>query len=220
MKWKYISISALLLTACTSVLTFPKQQAKAVCKSMFSCMDAETISDITGYASIDECKESETATILSSKSYADWAADSSTFNSDDAQTCIDELKSLRSSSECDGDMDYGEVLLSCITADNYPQRFADAVCLGIFECLGSSDISFFTGYDDLEECQEDQTAAILNTAGYDSWEEGDADFNQRSARNCLEEILEIREDSACNGSMNVLSFLADAGSDDCVDIYD
>ena len=77
-----------------------------------------------------------------------------------------------------------------------PKRFADAVCVGIFECLDSSSVAFLTGYDDLEDCQEDQEAAILNTAGYDAWEEDEADFDEDSARSCLEEIVEIREDSA------------------------
>jgi len=220
MNWKIISISTVLLISCTTVLTFPKQQSKAVCKSMFSCMDASTIADITGYLSLDECKEAETANILSSKSYADWTSDSNTFDSDVAQSCLDELKLLRHSSECDGNMDYGEVLLRCITPDNYPQRFADAVCLGIFECLDGADVAFFTGYDDLEDCQEEQMAAIINSPSYDAWEEDEADFNLDSARSCLEEIIEIREDSACDGDMNIISFLADASSDDCADIYD
>ena len=183
-------------------------------------MDAAEILNITGYASQEECIEAERDFILSSKNYSDWTKDSDSFNSDEANICLDELKSIRSEAECNGSMDYSSVLLSCITADNFPERFADAVCLSIFECIDSGSIQLFTGYDNLDECQEQWERDFLNGDDYDSWEENDAVFNQANAKSCLTEISEVREDSSCNGNMDIITFITDVSSDDCDSVYE
>ena len=132
-KNRYIFLLTLgIASACTTIMTYPKQQAKAFCKSMFSCMDPSELQDITGYASQEECIEAEKATILSSKTYSDWTKDSDSFNSDQANICLDELKSIRSETECDGTMDYSSVLLSCVTADNFPEKFAEITSQWLF----------------------------------------------------------------------------------------
>ena len=112
------------------------------------------------------------------------------------------------------------LMLGCTTGNNYPTKYANTVCESMFACIDDDSIEAFTNYDDVEECKADQEEAIRDSSTFDAFEEGDADFNGEAAEKCLTEISEVQNDSDCDGNMNIISYLADASSEDCGDVYE
>ena len=55
---------------------------------------------------------------------------------------------------------------------------------------------------------------------YDSYEEGDLIFNDEAAQECLSEMTEVRQDSDCDGDMNILTYFNDAISSECSNVYE
>ena len=110
--------------------------------------------------------------------------------------------------------------MGCTTGNNYPQKYADTICSSAFECLSADEIDLFLGYDNIEECKESEEKTMRESSNFDSFEEGDVAFNKEAAEQCLMEISEVREDSDCNGSMNIVSWGIDIANDACFDIYE
>ena len=112
------------------------------------------------------------------------------------------------------------LMLACTTGNNYPTKFANAVCDSMFACMDDENIELFTSYDNIEECKIEEEEKLRNSSAFDSFEEGDLVFNKENAEKCLTEITEVQQDSDCNGDMNIVSFLADAANEDCADVYE
>ena len=74
------------------------------------------------------------------------------------------------------------LLTGCLTGDNYPAQYGNAVCRSLYQCAASeSDIEAIFGYDDESECREDQEEAVASGAAYDAYEEGDREFDADAA---------------------------------------
>ena len=112
------------------------------------------------------------------------------------------------------------ILVSCTTGNNYPKKYADTICSSAFECLNEDEIDLFLGYDDIEECKESEERTMRESGNFDAFEEGDVEFNQEAAEQCLMEISEVREDADCNGNMNIIKWGVDIANEACFDIYE
>lgn len=111
-------------------------------------------------------------------------------------------------------------LMGCLNGESYPEKFAISICETAYMCLDNGDIERFTQYDGVEDCIADWQDAILDSAGYEAWQEGDAIFNKENAKLCLAEINEVQVDPECDGSMNALSFFQDIQTEACDSIYE
>jgi hypothetical protein len=109
---------------------------------------------------------------------------------------------------------------ACTTGNTYPKQHAKAFCKSAFTCMDNESIEFFYSYDSEEDCLIDQEKLLRESSGFDAFEEGDLAFNNNAANLCLTEMEEVLSDSDCDGEMDLLSFLADASSDDCSDVYE
>jgi len=112
------------------------------------------------------------------------------------------------------------LMLGCTTGNNYPTKYANTVCDSMFTCIDNESIETFTGYDDIDECKEKEEENYRESSIFDSFEEGDVEFNAEAADRCLNEIAEVKNDSDCDGEMNIISYLADAASEDCAEVYE
>ena len=111
-------------------------------------------------------------------------------------------------------------LLSCsASGNNYPERYASALCGSLYECISDpNDIEFFFGYDDEKECREEVAEDIRGDASYDGFEEGDRVYDPEAGEACLDEVAQIRDDADC-GSMSWISFGLDAFTDACFNVF-
>ncbi len=110
-------------------------------------------------------------------------------------------------------------LAGCLNGGSYPQTYARAACASLFECVNNDEIDTWLNYDDVDDCESDVQSSIEDSADYDAWEEGDLEFNVDNADACIDEAAEIRNDSDC-GSMNALTFLVDASTEECGEVYE
>ena len=112
------------------------------------------------------------------------------------------------------------ILIACTTGTNYPQKHAQTICSALFECVDEDAIDLFLSYDNIEECEASEEQIIRNSGDFDAYEEGDAEFNKEAAEQCLNEILEVRADSDCNGNMNIVNWGIDIASSSCDKVYE
>ena len=114
----------------------------------------------------------------------------------------------------------GVLLTACTTGNNYPQQYAKSFCKSAFTCMDNETIEFLYSYDSEEDCLLDQEKVMRDSSDFDAFEEGDLGFNKEAANLCLTEIEEVVSDSDCDGNMDFFSFLADASSDECDEVYE
>jgi hypothetical protein len=93
------------------------------------------------------------------------------------------------------------LLFACLTAENYPEHFAQAYCEKLEEC----EDGFSDNYDDVDACVEDATEDL------DPEEYEDCEFDVEAAQGCLDAM----KDADCD------AWVEDAG-EACqeADIYD
>ena len=107
----------------------------------------------------------------------------------------------------------------CLSGGSYPSQRARVYCDSLFACVDENEIEFWTSYDDVDECVDEQTDVFEDSSGYQSFRDGDCPFNSDNAGSCLEEISEVRNDSDCDGNMGFLTFSLDAADQDCAEVY-
>lgn len=111
------------------------------------------------------------------------------------------------------------LLGGCLTGDSYPSERARTYCSSLFACVGEDEIEFWTTYDDVNECVDEETDLYEDSSAYQSFQDGGCDFNSDSAKRCLEEASSVTSDPDCDGAMGFLSFAIDISDDDCDDVY-
>ena len=114
------------------------------------------------------------------------------------------------------------LIFGCTTGDNFPAKYANAYCSSLFACVDtdSAEFEFLYKYDNAAECKEEEESNFRSSSLYDSYEEGDLVFNNEAAEECLSEMNEVRQDSDCDGDMNILTYFNDAISSECSNVYE
>jgi len=106
-----------------------------------------------------------------------------------------------------------------VTGNNYPATYARTACASVFLCVEDpNEIETWFGYDDEDECIEDQEEQVASSPAYDAYEEGDREFDADNANACLDEIDQIRDDSDC-GTMSLGAWLIDAAAEECSQVF-
>ena len=121
-----------------------------------------------------------------------------------------------------GTLLFSTLLIGCTTGDNFPSKYANAYCSSLFSCVDTESVEFefLYKYDDVSECKEEEESNFRSSSLFDSYEEGDLAFNEEAAKECLEEMNEVRQDSDCDGDMNILTYYNDAISSECANVYE
>jgi hypothetical protein len=107
----------------------------------------------------------------------------------------------------------------CLTGNSYPAERARTLCDSLFTCVDPDEVEFWTRYDSVEECVAEERDLFEDSAGYESFLDGDCPFDADKAKRCLEEISEVKSDSDCDGNMSFLVFVIDIADDDCAEVY-
>ena len=108
-------------------------------------------------------------------------------------------------------------LFACTTGTNYPDQYAEGFCDSLFLCVNPDEIDL--NYDSKEECIEDIAKTARSGSQFEQFEEGDLVFDKENAETCLTEVVEIQNDSDCDGSMNFIAFGIDSYDESCANIY-
>ena len=111
------------------------------------------------------------------------------------------------------------LFFACTTGSNYPRKNATATCKTGYACIDQDVIEDFLGYDSIDECINDLEGQIQSTDGYKDYENGSKDFYVDNANACLQEILDVQNDSDCDGNMDVFSFFFDVFAEECSEVY-
>ena len=112
------------------------------------------------------------------------------------------------------------ILGACTTGNSYPAQYANAYCSSLYKCVDADSVEFIYNYDDVAECKEKEEENIRSSSTFDSFEEGDLEFNSEAAEECLSEMTEVQSDSDCTGNMDIISFFADSISNQCSKVYE
>lgn len=92
---------ALSLTGCVNGNNYPTTWAREYCRSLYACIeDTDSIEDFLGYDDEAECRESVTADLEDSTTYDQWEEGDRDFDSDAANSCIDEVAQIRDDADC------------------------------------------------------------------------------------------------------------------------
>jgi len=110
------------------------------------------------------------------------------------------------------------LLFACTTGTNYPRKKAEATCKTVYTCIDPDVIEDFL-YDNIDECMDELESQYKNETSYEAFEEGDKDFFIDNADACLQEILEVQNDSDCDGNMDPISFWLDITTEECSEVY-
>ena len=112
------------------------------------------------------------------------------------------------------------LLFACTTGSSYPSKLASATCKTSYRCIDNDIIEDFLGYEDIDECITEVEADYRQSDVYNDWENGNKDFNKENAELCLSEILDVQNDSDCDGDMDVFSFFFDISAEECSKVYE
>jgi len=110
-------------------------------------------------------------------------------------------------------------LAGCLTGNSYPGERARIYCDALFSCVDEDEIEPWTGYDDRNECVDEEIDVFEDRSDYQSFLDGDCPFNSDEADRCLAEASDVRQDSDCDGNMSFLLFLVDIADEDCDEVY-
>ena len=110
-------------------------------------------------------------------------------------------------------------LFACVTGNNYPSKYAAEACDALYTCVDSNDIEDYLGYNDQADCADTLTSEGTDSDDYKDYSAGNLEFNKENADDCLSELVNVKEDSGCNGSMSVIDFALDAYAESCGDVY-
>jgi hypothetical protein len=111
------------------------------------------------------------------------------------------------------------LLSACAAGEVYPELYAEAYCQTAYTCVGEDAVEAAVAYTDQDDCRAAVQAAVEADPKYKAYTEGDCDWDADSAKTCLEEVAEIRQDDACDGAMGFAAFLADAATPACAAVY-
>ena len=112
------------------------------------------------------------------------------------------------------------LLFGCLTGNNYPTQLANAACKTGYACLDPDQIEDFLGYENIEECISKTESDTRSSDSFKDFEAGSKDFNKENAELCLSEVLEVQQDSDCDGEMDVFSFFGDIYTEECFNVYE
>jgi len=107
----------------------------------------------------------------------------------------------------------------CVSGGSYPTQRARTYCDSLFSCVDEAEIEFWTRYDDIQECVDEQADSFEDSADYQRFIDGECEFDAESADACLEEISEVKNDNDCDGNMSFLAFSFDSIDQNCGDVY-
>ncbi len=107
----------------------------------------------------------------------------------------------------------------CVTGNTYPGERARIYCDALFSCVDDDEIEFWTGYDDRNECVDEEVDGFEDRSDYQSYLAGDCPFQSDEADRCLEEVSDVRQDPDCDGNMGFLAFAFDIADEDCDEVY-
>ena len=112
------------------------------------------------------------------------------------------------------------LFVGCLTGNNYPSQIANSTCKTGYTCLDKDQIEDFLGYNNIDECISELESEVRSSDSFKDFESGSKDFNKENAEMCLSEVLDVQNDSDCNGNMDVFSFFVDIAAEACSSIYE
>ena len=112
------------------------------------------------------------------------------------------------------------LFIGCLSGSSYPKQLATNTCQTAFKCVSQDEIEDYFGYNDVNDCISDIEDSVQKDSSYKDWKSGDNDFNKENAEACLSEITDVGDDSDCDGSMSIFSFLLDITTSECSQVYE
>ena len=108
---------ATLGSGCLTGNSYPEQYADAYCESLFTCVPSNQIDLATSYDSVDECVSEVSEAIRESSVFDSFQEGDSTFNKENAESCINEAAQMLTDDSCDGELDIVSFSLDATESD-------------------------------------------------------------------------------------------------------
>jgi hypothetical protein len=93
-----------VLTGCVTGNNYPTQYAQAYCDALFTCVPGDAIEFWSGgWDDVEECEEGAAEIVTDTPDYEAYEEGDREFNSDNANTCIEEVAEIKNDSSCTDD---------------------------------------------------------------------------------------------------------------------
>lgn len=109
-------------------------------------------------------------------------------------------------------------LSGCLAGEAYPELYAEAFCQTAYACVGAEETEA-AGFGDEADCRATTQAVVEADPKYLGFQEGDCAWQAAEAKDCLEELAQLRQESSCDGTMTFAAYVADAATPACAAVY-